>query len=134
MANELLTSDEFRDLLSSEYTAMAWSPSAIFAYKGKRIIFRDDGMIVLFEACEWCGNKYTLDKYNNCSKCGGYPTAKRTQQSVHLMLGILRHASRQAVFYALAFFQLDGFAVPAPARVAQTVGLHNHNESKPNKR
>jgi hypothetical protein len=35
----------------------------------------------------------------------------------------------QAVFYALAFFQLDGFAVPAPAQVsptgtmAQTVSL-----------
>ena len=28
----------------------------------------------------------------------------------------------QAFFYALAFFQLDGFAVPAPARVTQTVG------------
>lgn len=100
MANELLTRDEFRDLLSSEYTAMAWSPSAIFArelgqtfgtYKGKCIIFRDDGMIVLFEACEWCGNKYTLDKYNNCSKCGGYPTAKRTQQSVHLTKSRLAH-------------------------------------------
>jgi hypothetical protein len=28
----------------------------------------------------------------------------------------------QAVFYALAFFQLDGFAVPAPAQVTPTVG------------
>ena len=37
------------------------------------------------------------------------------------MLGILRHASRQAVFYASAFFWLDGFAVPAPARLTQTV-------------
>ena len=33
------------------------------------------------------------------------------QQSVHLTLGILRQS--QAVFYALAFFWLDGFAVPA---------------------
>jgi len=41
------------------------------------------------------------------------------QQSVHLTLGILRKS--QAVFYALAFFQLDGFAVPAPAQVTQTV-------------
>jgi len=39
---------------------------------------------------------------------------------VHLTLGIL-YAS-QAVFYALAFFWLDGFAVPAPAQVTQTVG------------
>jgi hypothetical protein len=39
---------------------------------------------------------------------------------VHLTLGILRQS--QAVFYALAFFQLDGFAVPAPAQVTQTVG------------
>jgi hypothetical protein len=38
---------------------------------------------------------------------------------VHLTLGILRQS--QAVFYALAFFQLDGFAVPAPAQVTQTV-------------
>jgi hypothetical protein len=37
------------------------------------------------------------------------------------MLGILRHASRQAVSYALAFFLLDGFAVSAPAQVTQTV-------------
>jgi hypothetical protein len=41
------------------------------------------------------------------------------QQSVHLTLGILRQS--QAVFYALAFFWLDGFAVPAPAQVTQTV-------------
>jgi len=42
-----------------------------------------------------------------------------TQQSVHLTLGILRQS--QAVFHALSFFQLDGFAVPAPAQVTQTV-------------
>jgi hypothetical protein len=45
---------------------------------------------------------------------------------VHLTLGILRQS--QAVFYALSFFWLDGFAVPAPAQVTQTVGqpvLHN---------
>jgi hypothetical protein len=39
---------------------------------------------------------------------------------VHLTLGIL--ARFQAVFYALAFFWLDGFAVPAPAQVTQAVG------------
>jgi hypothetical protein len=39
---------------------------------------------------------------------------------VHLTLGILRKS--QAVFYALSFFWLDGFAVPAPAQVTQTVG------------
>jgi hypothetical protein len=38
---------------------------------------------------------------------------------VHLTLGILR--TSQAVFNALAFFWLDGFAVPAPAQVTQTV-------------
>jgi hypothetical protein len=42
------------------------------------------------------------------------------QQSVHLTLGILRQS--QTVFYALPFFWLDGFAVPAPAQVTQTVG------------
>jgi hypothetical protein len=42
------------------------------------------------------------------------------QQSVHLTLGILPQS--QAVFYALSFFWLDGFAVPAPAQVTQTVG------------
>jgi len=41
------------------------------------------------------------------------------QQSVHLTLGILRKS--QAVFYAFSFFWLDGFAVPAPAQVTQTV-------------
>jgi hypothetical protein len=46
---------------------------------------------------------------------------KAFQQSVHLTLGILRKS--QAFFYALSFFQLDGFAVPAPAQVTQTVGL-----------
>jgi hypothetical protein len=40
---------------------------------------------------------------------------------VHLTLGILR--TSQAVFYALSFFWLDGFAVPAPAQVTQTVGF-----------
>ncbi len=44
---------------------------------------------------------------------------KTAQQSVHLTLGILRKS--QAVFYALSFSQLDGFAVPAPAQVTQTV-------------
>jgi hypothetical protein len=42
------------------------------------------------------------------------------EQSVHLTLGILRKS--QAVSHALAFFWLDGFAVPAPAQVTQTVG------------
>ncbi len=41
------------------------------------------------------------------------------QQNVHLTLGILRKS--QAVFHALSFFWLDGFAVPAPAQVTQTV-------------
>jgi hypothetical protein len=39
---------------------------------------------------------------------------------VHLTLGILR--TSQAVFYAFSFSWLDGFAVPAPAQVTQTVG------------
>jgi hypothetical protein len=47
---------------------------------------------------------------------------------VHLTLGILRKS--QAVFYALSFFQLDGFAVPAPAQVTQTVGLFLAQQSK----
>ncbi len=34
---------------------------------------------------------------------------------MHLTLGILR--TSQAVFRALSFFWLDGFAVPAPAQV-----------------
>ena len=42
------------------------------------------------------------------------------QQSVHLTLGILRQS--QAVSYAFSFFWLDGFAVPTPAQVTQTVG------------
>jgi len=46
--------------------------------------------------------------------------SKTAQQSVHLTLGILRKS--QAVSYALSFFWLDGFAVPAPAQVTQTVG------------
>jgi hypothetical protein len=40
---------------------------------------------------------------------------------VHLTLGSLRKS--QTVFYASAFFQLDGFAVPAPAQVTQTVSV-----------
>ncbi len=44
---------------------------------------------------------------------------KSAQQSVHLTLGILR--TLQAVSYALSFFWSDGFAVPAPAQVTQTV-------------
>jgi hypothetical protein len=47
---------------------------------------------------------------------------KASQQGVHLTLGILRKS--QAVSYALSFFWLDGFAVPAPAQVTQTVGQH----------
>jgi hypothetical protein len=38
---------------------------------------------------------------------------------VHLTLGILRKS--QAVSYAFSFFWLDGFAVPTPAQVTQTV-------------
>ena len=52
--------------------------------------------------------------YNNESSI-----TKNAQQSVHLTLGSLR--TSQAVFYALSFFQLDGFAVPTPAQVTQTV-------------
>ena len=51
---------------------------------------------------------------------------KVAQQSVHLTLGILRQS--QAFFYALAFFQSDGFAVPAPAQVTQTVGWLRANQ------
>ena len=40
---------------------------------------------------------------------------------MHLTLGILRKS--QAVFYTSAFSQLDGFAVPAPAQVTQTVSV-----------
>ena len=32
-------------------------------------------------------------------------------------------AASQAVFYAFSFFWLDGFAVPAPAQVTQTVSV-----------
>ncbi|MFZ5878553.1 MAG: hypothetical protein ACOY0R_04225, partial [Chloroflexota bacterium] len=39
----------------------------------------------------------------------------------HLTLGILR--TSQAVFYALSFFWLDGFAVPAPAQVPINAGV-----------
>jgi hypothetical protein len=46
---------------------------------------------------------------------------------VHLTLGILRQS--QAVFYASAFFWLDGFAVPAPAQVTQTVGRWRSKKS-----
>jgi hypothetical protein len=47
-------------------------------------------------------------------------TTNAAQQSVHLTLGILR--TSQAVSHAFSFFWLDGFAVPAPAQVTQTVG------------
>jgi len=40
---------------------------------------------------------------------------------VHLTLGILR--TSQAVSHAFAFFQLDGFAVPTPAQVTQSVSV-----------
>jgi hypothetical protein len=44
---------------------------------------------------------------------------------VHLTLGTAAFGgvrTSQAVFYALAFFWLDGFAVQAPAQVTHTVG------------
>ena len=53
---------------------------------------------------------------------------KTAEQSVHLTLGILRQS--QAVSYALAFFWLDGFAVPAPAQVTQTVGQPRAKQSQ----
>jgi hypothetical protein len=49
-----------------------------------------------------------------------------SQQSVHLTLGILR--TSQAVFYALSFFWLDGFAVPAPAQVPITAPVKGHSK------
>ena len=45
-------------------------------------------------------------------KCG-LDRRENAQQSVHLTLGILR--TSQAVSYASAFFQLDGFAVHCPS-------------------
>jgi hypothetical protein len=62
--------------------------------------------------------KPILKLYNGIPK--GNSQVKNAQHSVHLTLGILRQS--QAVFYALSFFWLDGFAVPAPAQVTQTVG------------
>ena len=53
---------------------------------------------------------------------------KNAQQSVHLTLGILR--TSQAVSYALAFFWLDGFAVPAPAQVTHAVRHPRAKHSK----
>jgi len=44
---------------------------------------------------------------------------------VHLTLGTAAFGgvrTSQAVFYALSFFWLDGFAVPAPAQVTHAVG------------
>jgi len=58
-------------------------------------------------------------KADNALKALSLVQFKNAQQSVHLTLGILRQS--QAVFYALAFFWLDGFAVPAPAQVTQSV-------------
>lgn len=46
------------------------------------------------------------------------------QQSVHLTLGSLAKIS--GIFLALAFFQLDSFAVPAPAQVTQSVRRWGH--------
>ncbi|MFN8400081.1 MAG: hypothetical protein U0X74_08700 [Anaerolineales bacterium] len=53
-----------------------------------------------------------------------YLNIKTAQQSVHLTLGILRKS--QAVSHAFSIFWLDGFAVPAPAQVTQTVGKNLH--------
>jgi len=47
---------------------------------------------------------------------------------VHLTLGILRQS--QADFYALAFFWLDGFAIPAPAQVTHTIRRDIENVPK----
>ncbi len=49
-----------------------------------------------------------------------------------LTLGSMRKS--QAVFYALSFFWLDGFAVPTPAQVTQTVGQFLTKYSKTSKR
>ena len=48
-------------------------------------------------------------------KCG-LDRRENAQQSVHLTLGSLR--TSQAVSHTLAFFWLDGFAVPTPAPVS----------------
>ena len=45
---------------------------------------------------------------------------------MHLTLVILR--TSQTVSHALAFFWLDGFAVPAPAQVTQAVGGQSQNQ------
>jgi len=59
-------------------------------------------------------------KVKTISKNQESSSSNSAQQSVHLTLGILRKS--QAVSHASAFFWLDGFAVPAPAQVTQTVG------------
>lgn len=84
--NELLTREEYNNLLKDECFVPASSPSKFFDdisplreilgfYNGRRVYLRDDGMVLLFEACEWCRSNEPLDKYGNCSKCGGYPTS-----------------------------------------------------------
>jgi hypothetical protein len=66
---------------------------------------------------------------HNFEKTAGHPIyftilVKSAQQSMRLTLGILRQS--QAVFYALAFFQLDGFAVFTHMQVTQTVSPPSH--------
>lgn len=77
-----MTRDELQELMSQRptYSILTWlgdwfSPVATY-YMGKQIVECDDGSIILFEACEWCGTYMSLDENDRCSKCGGYPTAK----------------------------------------------------------
>ena len=82
-------------------------------YGARRAIFANEkpGHVCQNDQCWHRYYELSIDESSNSTDA---------QQSVHLTLGILRES--QAVFYALAFFQLDGFAVPAPAQVTQTVG------------
>ena len=66
-----------------------------------------------------CWRQYLFSVNESCA-------TKNAQQSVHLTLGILRKS--QAVLHALSFFWLDGFAVPAPAQVTQTVRRSAENQ------
>ena len=49
------------------------------------------------------------------------PDGRSAMSSLKILPDAGDSVASQAVFYALSFFWLDGFAVPAPAQVTQTV-------------
>lgn len=81
--NEIMELSKFREMVFSNTNSfflpmpppMRFRDGGITTYGNRRVILREDGTVLLYERCEYCG-KSGLDKKNNCASCGAAPSGR----------------------------------------------------------